>query len=95
MDRDIIDFGADLFRALGNKKRLEIVFLLIGNELSVTEIMKKVKIGQSSLSQHLGILRKENIVKTRREAQTIYYSIACKKTVKIISVLEEVAKDRY
>ena len=66
---------ARLLKSLSNDKRLEIACLLARGESSVGELEKVVDLSQSALSQHLARLRKDNIVKTRREAQTIYYSL--------------------
>lgn len=83
-----VEDGAAVLKALGNKKRLEILYHLIGRELKVGELEKKVGLSQSALSQHLAVLRKENIVKTRRDAQTIYYSLKSELAVKIIKLLD-------
>lgn len=87
--------GARLFRALGNIKRLEILFFLLGKELKVGELEKLVGISQSALSQHLAILRAENIVKTRREAQTIYYSIRNDKVIKLLRFMDKLYNQPY
>ena len=90
-----IESGAGLFRALGNIKRLEILFLLLGKELNVGELEKLVGISQSALSQHLAVLRAEEIVKTRREAQTIYYSIRSDKVVKLLRFIDKLYNHPY
>ncbi len=90
-----IENGARLFRALGNIKRLEILFFLLGKELNVGELEKLVGISQSALSQHLAILRAENIVKTRREAQTIYYSIRNDKVIKLLRFMDKLYNQPY
>jgi len=59
----------------GNEKRLQILCLLADGERSVGEINDLLDLSQSALSQHLAVLREENLVKTRREAQTIFYSL--------------------
>ncbi len=82
--------GARLLKALGNEKRLEIVYYLTKRELKVHELEKMVGLGQSALSQHLAILRAEHIVKTRRLAQNIFYSVANENVIKIVALLEEI-----
>ena len=78
-----------LLKAMGNPRRLEILFHLYKQENSVGELEKKINLSQSALSQHLAVLRKEKIVKTRRKAQTIYYSIQDKNAIKIIELLQK------
>ena len=64
-----------LLKALSNEKRLLIVCALSEGEKCVCELENIVKLSQSALSQHLARLRRDGVVKTRRDAQTIYYSI--------------------
>ncbi len=87
--------GAKLLKALANKKRLEILYHLRGQELKVGEMERLVNLSQSALSQHLAVLRKENIVKTRREAQTIFYSIQSEKALKLLSLLDSLYNQPY
>lgn len=68
--------AALLLKALANEKRLQVLCLLAGSERSVGEINDLLDLSQSALSQHLAVLREENLVRTRREAQAIYYSLA-------------------
>ena len=70
-----VDDLAKKLKALANDKRLEILYLIANEELSVGDIEKKLNLSQSALSQHLAVLRRENVVSTRRKAQTIYYTI--------------------
>ncbi len=69
------DDAAELLKALANRHRLMIVCQLIGGERSVGELAEFLGIRDSTVSQHLALLRKDGIVATRRDAQTIYYSI--------------------
>jgi DNA-binding transcriptional ArsR family regulator len=68
--------AAGLMKALGNESRLMILCLLADQERSVGELNEKIPLSQSALSQQLARLRQQGIVKTRRESQTIYYSLA-------------------
>ena len=68
--------AADFLRSLANEKRLMIVCNLVSGEKSVGELCDAIGARQSTVSQQLALLRREGIVETRREAQTIYYSLA-------------------
>ena len=68
--------AAQLLKALANERRLQVLCLLAGGERSVGEINELLDLSQSALSQHLAVLREEGLVSTRREAQTIHYSLA-------------------
>ena len=72
---DSLPKASKILKSLGNQRRLEILTYLSEEELSVGELERKINISQSALSQHLGRLRRDDIVTTRREAQTIYYSL--------------------
>lgn len=65
-----------ILKAMGNPHRLKILCHLGRTESCVTELESIIGLSQSALSQHLARLRQENLVKTRRRAQTIYYSLS-------------------
>ena len=67
--------ASSLLKALSNEKRLLIMCALIKGEKCVGELEEYVGLSQSALSQHLARLRRDGLVQTRREAQTIYYTI--------------------
>lgn len=81
--------AADFLKALANANRLMILCELKGGERSVSELESVVPLKQSALSQHLAKLRAEGLVKTRREAQTIHYSLADRRIAKLIDTLDE------
>jgi len=82
--------AAKLMRVLASERRLEILCQLESGEVSVGEIQKRLGLSQSALSQHLALLRDENIVSTRREAQSVFYRITDPAAVKIIATLAEI-----
>lgn len=79
--------AADLLKAMANKHRLLILCMLGDRELSVSELNIELNIPQSTLSQHLAVLRKDGLVQTRREAQTIYYSLSSEQVKTLIATL--------
>ena len=81
--------AAKLMKALGNESRLLILCYLDGKELSVSELNACLDLSQSALSQHLAVLRKDGLVATRRESQTIYYSICPGPADRVIHLLHE------
>ncbi len=90
-----VAMGSKMLKALGNAKRLEILYYLADKELNVGELEKMMDLSQSALSQHLAVLRAENIVKTRRQAQTIYYSLKSDKVMKILQLLDQMYNKHY
>ncbi len=82
--------AANMLKKLGNEYRLLILCTLMKGELSVGELNEMIPLSQSSLSQHLASLRAAELVQTRRESQTIYYSLRGDEAIKIISVLQSI-----
>jgi DNA-binding transcriptional ArsR family regulator len=76
-----------LLKSIGNEHRLLILCELVGAEKSVGELVRLVGLSQSALSQHLARLRRDGLVRTRREAQTIFYSIASDEALAVLSQL--------
>jgi len=90
---DMRDHAADaagLMKALGNESRLMILCVLAEGERSVSDLNTMVPLSQSALSQQLARLRQQGLVSTRRESQTIYYSLADGPADRIIQVLHEI-----
>lgn len=82
---------ADTMRALGNEKRLMILCKLAqAGEMNVNTLAEEVGLSPSALSQHLGRMRAEDLVATRRDSQTIWYRIANEKTEKLMSSLYDI-----
>ncbi|TCZ85009.1 helix-turn-helix transcriptional regulator [Lysobacter sp. N42] len=82
-----------LLRALANENRLMILCLLADGERSVGQLNGEVDLSQSALSQHLAVLRNEGLVCTRRDAQTIYYSLAEGPAGRVIHLLHDLYCD--
>ena len=84
-----------VLRAMGNAKRMRILNELAdGRERSVSELEGVISdLSQSVLSQHLGRLRRANIVRTRRKSQAIFYSIDDTDVLRILRLLEHIYND--
>ncbi len=84
------DEACDLLKALANRHRLMIVCQLTENERSVGELATQLKIRDSTVSQHLALLRKDGLVRARRDGQTIWYSIGSTPARELIRTLYRV-----
>jgi len=82
-------------RAMSNAKRMRILNELSdGTEQSVSELEGGIaSLSNSAFSQHLARLRRANIVRTRRESQTIYYSIDDSGVLRILRLLGHIYTD--
>ena len=76
-----------LLKGVAHKDRLLLLCLLSRHELCVGEIETQLKIRQPSLSQQLGILRREKLVTTRREGKHIFYRMADQKALALVTLL--------
>jgi ArsR family transcriptional regulator, virulence genes transcriptional regulator len=81
------DQASDLLKALSNRHRLLIVCQLVDGERSVGYLAEFLGLRDS---QHLALLRKDGLVSARRDAQTIYYSIASKPAREVLKALYQV-----
>jgi len=79
--------AADLLGSMAHPKRLLVLCNLLQGELSVGELAERVDLSQSALSQHLGKMRALTLVKTRRDGQTIYYSLASAEVAAVLNTL--------
>lgn len=85
------DHAVVLLKALANERRLYILcYLLNEGEMCVGEMNKKLGLSQSALSQHLAWLRKDNLVTTRKEAQTVFYSLQSDEVKEMIHLLNNI-----
>ena len=82
--------AAHLLKALGNEQRLLILCHLLARPLSVGELNERLELSQSALSQHLALLRAGGLVDTRREAQSIFYSLPPGPVTRIMALLQDI-----
>ncbi|MCK6449591.1 MAG: metalloregulator ArsR/SmtB family transcription factor [Alphaproteobacteria bacterium] len=79
-----------LLKAMSNERRLLILCHLAEGERSVGELEQLLPLGQSALSQHLARLRRDGLVRTRRVAQTIHYSLAGREASAVMATLHDI-----
>ena len=87
---DMASHACDLLKAMANEWRLIILCQLSEGEKTVSELQNILGLSQSALSQHLAILRREKIVRSRKHAQSVSYSLAGDKAPKVMESLHEV-----
>ncbi|MBC7943565.1 metalloregulator ArsR/SmtB family transcription factor [Candidatus Saccharibacteria bacterium] len=94
MYQKLFSFQEEVFKVLANQKRLEIIQLLSGRELSVSQMVEMLGLTQSNLSQHLSLLRKTKVVTSRRDGQTIYYQLSDQRMSDALDMIKDVLIDR-
>lgn len=77
----------EFLKAMANRHRLMILCQLIGGERSVGELADYLNLRDSTVSQHLALLRKDGLVSPRREGQTIWYAIASEPARRLVETL--------
>ena len=91
LDPTLMQSAADapsaLLKSLANRHRLLILCQLIERERSVGELAAFLSLRDSTVSQHLALLRKDGLVAPRRDGQTIWYSIASDEARRILETL--------
>ncbi len=75
ISQDTISHISALFKVLGDPTRVKIVWALEQHELCVCDIASILDMTKSATSHQLALLRKNNIVKTRREGKQVFYSL--------------------
>jgi len=84
------DRAVDLLKALGNRSRLMILCQIIHDERSVGDLAQRIGMRDTAVSQQLALLRKDGLVRARRDGQTIYYSLASSEAERVIRTLYEI-----
>lgn len=81
------DRAQSLLKVLANRDRLMLLCQLAEGERNVGELEERLGILQPTLSQQLGVLRREGMVETRREGKQVYYRIASAEAMAVIGTL--------
>jgi DNA-binding transcriptional ArsR family regulator len=85
--RQSADRAAEFLKSLGNRHRLLILCQLLDAERSVTDLSQFLEIRDSTVSQHLALLRREGLVKARRDGQTIWYALNSEPAREVLAAL--------
>lgn len=88
--QDHIDQAARALKAMAHPLRLKILCVLGDQEVSVQEIVDCVGTSQSNISQHLAILREKGVLRTRKDANRVFYRIGDERTLTLIGMMREV-----
>ncbi len=81
---------ADFFRVLGHPARVRVLQLLRGGELSVGALQEALELDSSGTSQHLGALRKQGLVTSRKEGTSVYYRVADPRTLELLELAKQI-----
>jgi DNA-binding transcriptional ArsR family regulator len=88
--KEEIELAARAMKAIAHPLRLKILCVLGDGQASVQDIVEAVGTSQSNISQHLAILREKAILRARKDANRVFYSISDKRTLQLIAMMREV-----
>lgn len=88
-----IEQAARALKAISHPLRLKILCVLGDQEISVQDIVDQVGTSQSNISQHLAILRDKDVLRTRKDANRVYYRVSDPRTLKLIGMMRDVFCD--
>ncbi|MDI1466110.1 metalloregulator ArsR/SmtB family transcription factor [Catellatospora sp. KI3] len=86
MSKPLYQAKADFFKALAHPARIRILELLSEREHAVSEMLPDVGLEPAHLSQQLSVLRKMNLVVTRKEGPNVYYSLVSPHVAELLAV---------
>ena len=85
-----IEQASRALKAMSHPLRLKILCVLGDKEVSVQDIVESVGTSQSNISQHLAILRDKGVLRTRKDANRVYYRVGDTRTLQLISMMRDV-----
>ena len=88
--RPIYQVRAELFRTLAHPARIQVLELLRDGERTVGELIPGVGLEPSHLSQHLGTLRRANIVQSRKKGSSVFYKVSDPRVFDLLEVAKDV-----
>ncbi|PIS28470.1 transcriptional regulator [Candidatus Saganbacteria bacterium CG08_land_8_20_14_0_20_45_16] len=88
--KQVYEQHAEVCKTLANSKRLEIINLLRGGELSVARLLFKTSLLKANLSQHLSLMRAKGIIIARKKGLTVFYRLANPKIIRACDLMREV-----
>ena len=98
MDRKLVEEIEMLYQqvcqALGDPKRLMLLYILDGKPRNVTELAAELELPQPTVSRHLKILRERLLVTTHREGAAVYYSLTDSRLTQALDMLRAIVRDR-
>ena len=88
-DEDVMQ-AAQAMKAIAHPLRLKILCVLGDSEVSVQDIVDQVGTSQSNISQHLAIMRDKGVLRTRKDANRVFYRVGDTRTLELISMIRDV-----
>ena len=84
-----VDQTSHAMKSMSHALRLKIVSILGDREVSVQDIVAQVGTSQSNISQHLAIMRDTGVLRTRKDANRVYYRVGDLRTLEVLRLMQE------
>lgn len=90
MSTPLYQLKADFFKTLGHPIRIRVLELLSQREHAVAELLPEVGVEPAHLSQQLAVLRRANLVATRKQGSTVYYRLTSPQVAELLAVARSI-----
>lgn len=90
MKEKISQMKADMFKAIAHPTRIRILELLKDGELCVCDIFEELNVEQANTSQHLAVMKKQDILQSRKEGLRVIYSIRYPEIIELLEVADKI-----
>lgn len=94
LELEITQLHASICKGLADPKRLLIINTLRNGEMAVMDICDELSLPQANVSQHLSVLREKGLLRSRKEAQKVFYSVTSPKIIQAMDLLREVMAEQ-
>lgn len=90
MDDEHIEQASRAMKAMSHPLRLKILCVLADQEVSVQDIVERVGTTQSNISQHLALMREKGVLRTRKDANRVFYRVGDQRTLEVVAMMRDV-----
>ncbi|AEG58786.1 ArsR/SmtB family transcription factor [Desulforamulus ruminis] len=90
MNEKISELKSDIFKAIAHPTRIRILELLKDGEACVCDIFEELNVEQANTSQHLAVLKKQDILQSRKEGLRVIYSIKYPEIIELLEVMDKI-----
>lgn len=90
----VVKLTAELFKTLGHPARIKILLMLTDGERCVCEMIEQIDIEQSNFSQHLGVLKRQGLIESRKDGQKVIYKLSYPSILALISAAEKTLSEQ-
>src|SRR3989338_7502399 len=94
MKLSVLKQNASLFKVFGHTKRLEIICLLQGHSLTVNQIAQMTGLRQATVSQHLMILKENELVSSTKTGKEIYYTLSSHPYIELLTFTNNLTRSK-